>query len=264
MSRPTPLRYGDPARPDAPEARTVSSSDPTAPLVADLSDGGRLLLRPLTAEDRWRLEEGLQRLSERSRYLRFHAPVKELSQAQLDRLTDVDGRDHLAWLALDADDPDGLGWGVARCFRLPDDPHVAEAAVTVLDEHQGRGIGSALLVALEREAWAVGIRTFRTYVLAENAAMLHVFEELGARREREGGSVYRVDVDLRDDAPSPAGLVLREVARRPRGVFAFPLAWVVGQVADVAAWLGRLGDPVGGGDAGGGDPGEPGSTDGVS
>lgn len=189
-------------------------------VLADLRDGGKALLRPLRPGDRWRLAEGLQRLSPRSRYLRFHAPVNRLTEAQLDHLTAVDGHDHVAWVALDPDDPEGLGWGVGRFIRLPDEPEVAEAAITVLDEQQNRGIGTALLAHLEESARAVGIMTFRSYVLADNLAMLHVFDEIGATPHIDAPGVVRVEVALGGDQPTRARRVLREAGRRQGLLFA--------------------------------------------
>jgi RimJ/RimL family protein N-acetyltransferase len=186
-----------------------------------LRDGSRAVIRPIRPEDRDRLQAGLARLSERSRYLRFHAPVRRLSPEQLRYLTEVDGVDHVAWVALDPDDPSEPGMGVARYVRLPGEPTVAEAAVTVQDRYQGRGLGTLLLELLSRSAVANGIETLRNYVLAENTAMLEVFDALGASRVDEGGGVYRVDMALmgKPEEPTdevvrkgPAYRVLREVA----------------------------------------------------
>lgn len=166
---------------------------------ATLRDGTPVLLRPIRADDKWRLKEGLQQLSPHSRYLRFHAPVEHLTTEQLRYLTEVDYRRHMALVALNPDRPDEPGMGVARYVCLADDPTTAEAAVTVADRYQGRGLGSLLVQELTRYATTHGVTTFRNYVLSENAAMLDILQEAGGRREDLGGGVVQVDVPLAPD-----------------------------------------------------------------
>lgn len=92
-------------------------------------------------------------------------------------LTEVDHRDHEALVAL-ADDH---GVGVARFVRTKD-PEVAEAAVTVVDDWQGKGLGTALLELLARRARQEGIHRFSAVVLAQNQDMLDVLRGLGPLR----------------------------------------------------------------------------------
>lgn len=179
-----------------------------------LRDGTRVLIRMVGPDDRTQLEQGFERLSTRSRYLRFHAVVEQLSDEQLRYLTEVDQVDHVAWLALDLDAPEHPGIGVARFVRLDDEPNVAEAAVTVLDEYQGRGLGTELLHVLAAAAVQRGITTFRAYVLGENRAMLHVLEALGPTHTERQLNVYQIDVELpaaEDSPPLSAQRVFRAV-----------------------------------------------------
>ncbi len=184
---------------------------------ATLRDGTRVLLRQVRSEDRDRLVEGLRRLSAESRYLRFHADLAELSDEQLDYLTQVDHVDHEAIIAIDMDRPEEPGIGVARYIRDAYERHVAEAAVTVLDEFHGQGAGTILLGALAVRARQHGVEVFRNYVLASNEAMLAVFDDLGASREPEAGGIWRVDLPLptrTSDLPdSPAGKAFMTAAK---------------------------------------------------
>lgn len=185
--------------------------------VTTLRDGTRVLLRPIQPDDAWRLSEGLARLSPRSRYLRFHRDLESFTPEQLAYLTEVDHHDHEAWVALDPDDLDAPGFGVARYVRLADEPTVAEAAVTVLDDVQGRGLGTLLFRQLAVSAIEHDIRTFRTYVLAEQEDVLEVFGQLGAQRKEVEPGVVQLDLALPDDpelVPVPGMRELfREVAR---------------------------------------------------
>lgn len=195
-----------------------------------LRDSTQVLLRPIRPSDRERIAAGMKELSPATRYLRFHAAIEELSQDQLDHLTNVDHHDHEAIVAIDVGRPDVPGVGVARYIRTPDDPAVAEAAITVADRYQGSGAGTLLLGAIARRARDNGVRVFRNYVLEGNHAMLEVFDNLGATRERETDGSWRVDLAVPDDESqlpdSPAGRAFVQLARdRRRLASLFPPIW---------------------------------------
>jgi GNAT superfamily N-acetyltransferase len=187
-------------------------------LEVEARDGTPMLVRPILAEDADRLRAGFQELSEESRYLRFMAPLADLSDDQVQHLTRIDYHDHMAWVALDPTRPGQPGLGVARYVRVAEEPTVAEAAVTVVDSHHGRGIGTILLAMLALSARENGITTFRAFVLEENLAVLELLREMGGLVERFDGSVMKVDVPIPedpDDLPdTPAGRVFRAAARR--------------------------------------------------
>lgn len=224
-----------------------------------LRDGTRVLIRMVEPGDRAQFVEGLQRLSTRSRYLRFHTAVEHLNERQLDYLTQVDQVDHVAWVAVDLDAPERPGIGVARFVRLADEPDVAEAAVTVLDAYQGRGLGTLLLRVLADAALARGITTFRAYVLGENRAMLAVLDRLGPMRTEHLHGVHQVDVDLTDSgsegARSMAGRVLHAVTGKhlPAMHTTAPPVWLSDDSGGTARrtlhdWLDRVlrpADPAG-------------------
>ncbi|HBP18269.1 MAG TPA: N-acetyltransferase [Planctomycetes bacterium] len=183
-----------------------------------LRDEGRVEVRPIRPEDKERLQAGLRLLSPRSRYLRFLSDPNELSPKELRYLTEVDQVDHLAWIALDPDRPEDPGLGVARCVRLADEPDVAEVAVTVVDAHQGRGLGTLLLGILGMAAAEQGIRAFRGFVLASNSDMLEILEQVGAQvGEREGAATWfdvPVPTNLDELPDSPAGRAFRALAEQ--------------------------------------------------
>ncbi|OFW65511.1 MAG: hypothetical protein A2Z12_02820 [Actinobacteria bacterium RBG_16_68_21] len=185
---------------------------PTEHLVT-LRDGSPALIRPIRPDDKAALAEGLERLSSESRYRRFLRPVTSLSQRELEYLTEVDYTNHFAWVAVDPDRTEQPGLGVARYVRDPKDPEMAEAAVAVVDDHQGVGLGTTLLQFLVASAIANGIRTFCGWVLGDNVEILRPLERIGARRKPDHG-VLRIEVDLDDDFEgSPLREVLRAVAR---------------------------------------------------
>ena len=108
-----------------------------------LRDGSAVLIRQVRSTDAALLADGFARLSAASRQMRFLGVKKELSAAELRYFTDVDHHDHEALGALDL--AGGHGVGIARYVRDADDPQAAEIAVTIVDDWQGRGLGTELL-----------------------------------------------------------------------------------------------------------------------
>ena len=143
--------------------------------LVSLPDGATVVIRPIAPTDAPALLRGLEHLSPRSRYRRFLGTPR-IGPAELRYLTDVDHRDHEALGA--ADPATGEGVGIARYIREPG-ADSAEIAVTVDDDWQGRGVGTALLVRLADRARAAGIRRFTGLILAENAPMRALMTKLG-------------------------------------------------------------------------------------
>src|SRR5919106_5538278 len=128
-------------------------------MVLELERGARVLVRPIRPGDKEKLVNGLRQLSEESIRKRFLAAKPRFTAAELRYLTEVDGVNHIALVAVLEADPDQLV-AVARCVRLPDRPETAEMAIVVGDPWQGQGLGRALTRALADAAVAVGIRRF--------------------------------------------------------------------------------------------------------
>lgn len=179
--------------------------------IVTLRDGSLALVRPIRADDKAALVAGLSRLSEESSYRRFLRPVTSLNDRELRYLTEIDYTSHFAWVAAHPDDQ-SLGYGVARYVRDPKDPTVAEAAVAIVDDMQGKGLGTILMSLLVATARENGISTFRGWVLGDNREILRPLERIGARRKADHG-ILRVEVDL-DDAFEGSNVqeVLRAVA----------------------------------------------------
>jgi acetyltransferase len=161
-----------------------------------LPDGTPILIRPIAAADKARLAEGLRRLSDASVRLRFLSSKPSFTAAELRYLTEVDGHDHIALVAL-AEDTDCLV-GVARCVRLRGRPDSAEMAIVVADAWHGRGAGRALAEALSAAARAAGVRRFEALVQASNAPARALARRIATRLEEgdEGYGVHALSFDL--------------------------------------------------------------------
>ncbi|HTT31415.1 MAG TPA: GNAT family N-acetyltransferase [Solirubrobacteraceae bacterium] len=192
----------------------MSSTPSTSELVAlgapiTLRDGSLIRIRQGHHTDRDLLLRGFQRLSPESRYRRFLVPVAELTEATVRYLTEIDHHDHEAMIALDEHTGDGIG--VARYVRDPDRPDVAEVAVTVIDDWQGRGVGTLLLDVISARAREEGITSFTALMLATNKEMMDLLQELDPVRivDRELGTV-EIEVPIPSVGLAPA---LRKVIR---------------------------------------------------
>ncbi len=164
--------------------------------IVTLREGSHALIRPIRPDDKDALVDGLSRLSPESRYRRFLRPMTKLSERELRYLTEVDYTNHFAWVATDPKDATRV-FGVARYVRDAKDPEVAEAAVAIVDDQQGKGLGTILMRVLVATALENGIRTFRGWVLGDNREVLGPLEKIGARRTADHG-VLQVEVDLED------------------------------------------------------------------
>ena len=163
-----------------------------------LDDGTPVTLRHVRPDDAAELKRGFDKLSPSSRYRRFLGSVSELSDEMVRYLTCVDGRDHVAIVALTRAPDSGaeIGLGIARFIRSADDPSVAEAALAVIDDVQGKGLGRILGVALARAAIERGVKRFRGEVLTDNEPVRLLLEEVGAvvRPSEDGALVFDIEL----------------------------------------------------------------------
>ena len=188
----------------------------------ELLDGRRVRLRPIRSTDKALLAAGFRRLSPQSRYRRFLSTRQDLTERELRYLTELDGIDHFAICAT-RPGTNGAeeGIGVARFIRLPDQPSVAEPAVTILDDWQHQGLGTILLERLAEAAAERGVERFRARVLGSNAPIRALLDELGtAASTRYEGEQLVVEVALADalsaagtERSSPLGRLLGAIAR---------------------------------------------------
>lgn len=161
-----------------------------------LKDGKTVLIRTIDPCDKQCISDGLDRLSAHSRHMRFFYPVNNLSEAQLTYLTDVDNVNHVVIAATEAAREDPTGIGLARYIRLKHEPDIAELAISVADEYQGRGVGSILLDLLIEHAKANNISILRGYVLGSNEPMIKLLERHEARRITDEDGSLRYDLHL--------------------------------------------------------------------
>src|SRR5512139_1222305 len=104
-----------------------------------LRNGSVAHFRPIRPSDADALQRFHAGQSEESIYMRFFAPLRRLSERDLERFTNVDYHDRVALVATAESEIIGVG----RYDRVDDT--TAEVAFNISDHYQGRGIGSVML-----------------------------------------------------------------------------------------------------------------------
>src|SRR5262249_32276994 len=129
--------------------------------------------------------------------LRFFADVAELSAAEIDKLSHLDYKHEMAFIALDEDTSQMLG-----LVRLKDelDEKTAEFAILVRSQLKGHGLGWLLMRRVIDYAKEKGLRRVYGDVLAENTTMLQMCAELGFYEQDMGPDIRRVVLDLENSA----------------------------------------------------------------
>lgn len=163
-----------------------------------LDDGTPALFRTLRAEDKEALRKGFEYLSERSRYLRFFSYIEHLTEEQLEYLTHVDQKSHIAWAAMDLNHPEIPGMGIGRMIRSESKPRTAEMAITIADRYQKRGLGKMLFAILYQRAQEEGIQRIGFYVMPMNRFLCSKLRNAGAEIRYEDG-IFQIDLPVYKD-----------------------------------------------------------------
>lgn len=147
------------------------------------------LLREAGPQDAELIRDFVCRLSLRSQYLRFFAPVAPPSSRLLRAL--CGGSADILVVT------DSRGEVVAHGMAAGEGRDSTEIGLVVADDWQGRGLGTTLLRALVRRAADRGVRTLVVEVLPENRRMLGIISRRwpDAQRERTSDSIiFRAEI----------------------------------------------------------------------
>jgi acetyltransferase len=144
-------------------------------------DGYWLYARLIQPEDQTRLVHLFDLLSSQARRRRFHADVDHLPPDVIDyhahNFANVDNQ--LTGGAAVAIDYRGQGQKIVAVLRLgAPEAGVAEVAVVVRDDFQGRGVGRALLQRLPTLARHMGVHTVVANIEADNLPAIRLFRRL--------------------------------------------------------------------------------------
>ncbi|HKA42345.1 MAG TPA: GNAT family N-acetyltransferase, partial [Burkholderiales bacterium] len=143
---------------------------------ATLSDGTRILVRPVRPEDEPLFASFFAAVTPEDLRLRFFAPIKHFGHAFVARLTQIDYARAMALVAIEETSGAMLG-GV----RLHSDANYenGEFAILIRSDLKGRGLGWQLMQMIIEYARSEGLKVIEGQVLRENATMLTMCKELG-------------------------------------------------------------------------------------
>jgi GNAT superfamily N-acetyltransferase len=180
----------------------------TCPCSADVvpvtAGGAGAALRPLRPEEHTVLDAVFDGLSPASRHDRYLTGLPQLTGPMRSALTAVDGHTHIAWLG----EVDGHPAAIGRLVRVA--RSTAEIAFEVIDAHQGRGLGTALVDTLMTVASVSGIDTIQATVLPSNRRSLRLLTAIGMTFRVEDGLLEgTAPVRLRDTPVVDRGAVVR-------------------------------------------------------
>lgn len=163
--------------------------------------GRRFTLRPVLPADCHPLGAFFARVSQATRYNRFHSAMRELPVAMLEAMTQVDYRRHLGLVITTALETGEAIVADAR-YVADEQGDDAEFALAVDDDWQRLGLGARSLDALKTAAGAAGIKHLHGSVLAGNSAMLGLMAHCGFSRaaDRSDRCLVQVRARLHDVA----------------------------------------------------------------
>lgn len=169
-----------------------------------LMDGTAITIRAIRRSDRDDILEAFKNLRQESIYRRFFGLKKELTDAELKQLTDVDfGQVVALVVATRTEHGEILIGGGRYASETAQSPQSAELAFLIKEGYQGRGLASLILMHLVRIAREAGLMWFEADVLADNRPMLSVFRRSGLpMRQRRDGNVIHVTLSLQPDPTS--------------------------------------------------------------
>ncbi|HWB87199.1 MAG TPA: bifunctional acetate--CoA ligase family protein/GNAT family N-acetyltransferase [Bryobacteraceae bacterium] len=157
------------------------------------ADGIEVLIRPIRPEDERLMTAFHAKLSERSIYQRYFHMLSLDQRVAHERLVRVCFGDYDREIALVAEHrhPGKTNTDLIAVARLSK-AHLlneAELAVVIIDEFQGRGLGTELFRRLIEIARAEQLERVTVEILAQNRQMIEVCRELGFSLEHAGGDV---------------------------------------------------------------------------
>jgi len=157
--------------------------------------GERVLIRRARPEDMALYPDFLRNVSAEDQRLRFFGRITEIEAAEMDRLTKLDYRHEMAFVALGEDTGHMLG-----LVRLIDelDEETAQFAILIRSGLKGHGLGWLLMQRVIDYAKEKDLRRVYGDVLAENATMLQMCAELGFYVQDIGSDIRRVVLDLKN------------------------------------------------------------------
>jgi acetyltransferase len=157
-----------------------------------LKGGEEVLLRPIKTTDTKLAKDFYERLSARTKYLRFFTPKKEATEDRIKKFTTVDYKASIVVIAISGDEMVG-----AARYDWDKDEKYLEMAETVRDDWQGKGLGTVLFRHIMKIAKDNGYNSMTVLILGENKKALNILKKtVGELRMKGEGNFIRATFDI--------------------------------------------------------------------
>ncbi len=162
-------------------------------ILAEIAiDSRRVIIRGICPEDRDKLLDFYNKLSDETIYTRFFSIIRYFDP-YVERLVSKSGI-----LGVVAEDVEtGEIVGVAELILEKNG--VAEGGIVILESMQGRGLGSTIARVMRDIARSFGIKRVYGYILADNVKALKLVKKLGGRLKEYYSSMILVEIPLDGD-----------------------------------------------------------------
>ncbi len=147
-----------------------------------LQDGTEILLRPIKPTDERLEQELFYSLSDEAIYRRFFSSMQAMPHERVQYYTTIDYEAQMAIVAVLEKNGDEDFIGVGRYVR-DKDSDMAELALLVRDDWQGKGVGTLLHTYLAQIAQSHNIGGFKAEILQHNKRALRVFTKAAGKVE---------------------------------------------------------------------------------
>jgi len=158
-----------------------------------LRDEWRIFVRPVRSDDDLLVRDLLGHVSKEDLRLRFFDSIKEFSQQFIAKLTELDCRRAMAFVAIDEANSQTLGVVWLYCDSIHE---TGEYAVLLRSDVKGGGLGWALMQLIIECAKSEGLSRIYGEILQENSVMLKMCRELGFKIRTDADDRGVCDVTL--------------------------------------------------------------------
>ena len=169
--------------------------------------GDLIRLRRILPEDAPLLVDIFEHMSSDSRYRRYNQPLDHVAPRRIwqeaQQIAQADPLKSPGLIAF-VDDPSGKLFPIGAVRLVEIAPGEAEVAISIRDDFQNRGIGTALMRHMAFEARSLGYARMTASIRNDNPAIWNVFSRLPFRVERAvDGTLSDITIyldELRDTA----------------------------------------------------------------
>jgi RimJ/RimL family protein N-acetyltransferase len=183
---------------EAAPTATAGAAGRPAPRTARFRDGRSVRVRPIRPSDAEALREFDGGLCEACRRFRYLGWMRPLTPEQALAMATVEFQERFALVATTR--TEGREVIVADCRLIAEAGQPAEIAIAVADDHQGVGLGPALIRQMLSIAADHGIEVVEGRVRYDNERMMRVLRRLGFERRSWELGVVTFVVSRRDEA----------------------------------------------------------------